>query len=485
MLRTFEAGQQPRFKFLTNCAVVLLFFGLILDVSLLSSDAIFYFSVPGTVEPVAVRNERFESAFLWASDVQGDPVNISEFKELGHRLNTVKQWVSYVDNARLPDVEREDWTRLINTVVSDLVPFIQHGETEEGAHLDRLRGTFVPGSRGLVIATGKDRFRYACHLVGNIRHVLKSELPIQIAYAGEDDLPRVYRDFIVGLAANVSVFDVTAIFDEDIAGLRDSGWGIKPFAVLGSTFEQAILLDADAIFLQPPEVIFDEHPGYLERGNVLFHDRLLSKGGYKARHDWWEHELSGHNLSDTIKLSKAYNDGYGEEGDSGVVAIDKSRTDVLFGLLHIAWQNTKDVRQKYTYVQGHGDKESWWFGFELTSTAYSMEEHYGSIVGHEVDEEAVCGFTIAHVDHKRKLLWYNGSLLKNKREDLSEFDVPFEWMIDGEWEKGTNKEDLSCMFDAPVHAIDNVSVIVITQSVERAMRIDRSLNQTIPGLITW
>ena len=41
-------------------------------------------------------------------------------------------------------------------------------------------------------------------------------------------------------------------------------------------------------------------------------------------------------------------EGYAEEGDSGVVVADKSRLGVLIGLLHIAWQNTRDVREAYT-----------------------------------------------------------------------------------------------------------------------------------------
>jgi len=39
------------------------------------------------------------------------------------------------------------------------------------------------------------------------------------------------------------------------------------------------------------------------------------------------------------------------------------------------------------------------------------------------------------------LLWFNGSLLKNKEIDSLEFDVPTEWMIDGTWEKGATKQD--------------------------------------------
>jgi alpha 1,3-mannosyltransferase len=53
----------------------------------------------------------------------------------------------------------------------------------------------------------------------------------------------------------------------------------------------------------------------------------------------------------------------------------------------------------------------------------------------------VCSFISAPVDEKDKLLWYNGSLLKDKAVDSTTFEVPKEWMIDEKWEKG-GKQDI-------------------------------------------
>ncbi|EXJ78840.1 hypothetical protein A1O1_09242 [Capronia coronata CBS 617.96] len=292
---------------------------------------------------------------------------------MGQRLKTLKEWITHTENSDLTPAQNEEWSNLIEGVALALVPFIRTRHSHGTGGLKKLRDSFVPGSKGLVVTTGKQRFRYACHLVTSLRHVLQSQLPIQIAYSGEEDLPREYRDFITSLASNVSTFDVTAIFDDDILDLPHGGWAVKAFALLGSTFEQVILLDADDFFLQQPDVIFDEDPRYNETGTMLFHDRLLWQGAYPERHAWWEQQLAGMGLSETTKQSKVYIESYAEECDSGVVAADKSRLDVFIGLLHIAWQNTRDVRDSYTYRQGHGDKESWWFGFELTGTAYSME----------------------------------------------------------------------------------------------------------------
>lgn len=50
---------------------------------------------------------------------------------------------------------------------------------------------------GIVITTGKEGgFRWAIHQIVALRRVLNTTLPIEIFYAGDDDLPEPYRNFI-------------------------------------------------------------------------------------------------------------------------------------------------------------------------------------------------------------------------------------------------------------------------------------------------
>ena len=102
------------------------------------------------------------------------------------------------------------------------------------------------------------------------------------------------------------------------------------------------------------------------------------------------------------------------------------------------------------------------------------------MIGHtsaaiEAGESKVCGFTIAHTDEADKLLWYNGSLLKNKAVNESEFDVPDYWMVDGVWEKGATKSDLSCMRDGVVRAVKQSEKRIIQDSVKAAKKIDEQI----------
>jgi alpha 1,3-mannosyltransferase len=70
-----------------------------------------------------------------------------------------------------------------------------------------------------------------------------------------------------------------------------------------------------------------------------------------------------------------------EEYNSDLMALDKSRLSILLEIVHAYWQNTKEVRDDWTYEIGYGDIRSWWFGLEFVSAEYSLESHYGSMIG--------------------------------------------------------------------------------------------------------
>ena len=71
-----------------------------------------------------------------------------------------------------------------------------------------LRKNIIPGSRGIVITSGRSHFRYALNLIGSIRKVLRSKLPIQVMYAGNDDLPSDHRDILTSMFRDVETLDL-------------------------------------------------------------------------------------------------------------------------------------------------------------------------------------------------------------------------------------------------------------------------------------
>jgi alpha 1,3-mannosyltransferase len=409
--------------------------------------------------------------------IQSTPSD-AEFGAMGIRTENLYNWLFKAEQLR-PHLTSKENTELqfqLEYATVNTFPFLK--KDGELLPFSRLRNHILPGSRGIVIAAGHSHFRYLCHLLLNLRTVLKSQLPIQIVYAGDEDLPAKYRDVLTSLFPYVETLDIFSVFNDEGLDLVHGTWAIKPFALLASKFEHVIGIDADAVFLQQPEILLNQQ-AFTSRGALLFHDRLLWQNVFKDRAIWWHKQMdeAGRRTpSDTLQHSKVWMEGYAEEGDSGVVALDKSRLPVFMGLLNIAWQNTKTVREKWTYKQTYGDKESWWFGFELSGVPFAFEKHYGSIMG-DVDESGklVCSFSIAHLDEKDKLLWYNGSLLKNKAINLTEFLIPKSWMTDGEWLKGASKQDKSCMRGSDVRSIDPEMVEVISRSVDEAKKFDKTL----------
>ncbi|KAG5809967.1 hypothetical protein H9Q74_007267 [Fusarium xylarioides] len=341
---------------------------------------------------------------------------------------------------------------------------------------------------GIVIPTGEKTLRFACHLIAALTRVHKTSLPIQVVYAGDDDLSAAGRKKIQEAADGVKIemLDVLTVFDDSTLKLADGGWAIKPFAALASRFEKVILLDADAVFFQDPRRLLRQDR-FKETGVLLFHDRLLWKNGFADRQDWW-HDQIKHPSPETEK-SLVWTERYSEEGDSGIVVVDKSRLDVLLGLLHIGWQNSERVRNEVTYKITYGDKESWWIGFEATGSKYAFSSHYGGIVGwlgpkkaeldaeKKKDEEVrVCSFVIAHVDQSEKLLWYNGGLLKNKAVNQTEFEVPTHWMIDQTWHKGGSKQSMSCMVGTKASALTSGEKDVLAKSINVAKDMDEKFH---------
>lgn len=411
---------------------------------------------------------------------QTNPIK-EQFGERGQRAVALKKWLSL--SARVDGSAKKRVDEAIELAAPSIFPFLANPPGGSATPLRSLRERYVSGSRGIVVPVGEKNLRMACHLIASLLHAHGTDLTVEIAYAGDSDMSPEKRKLMLDLFpdSDVRFLDVLSIFNDSTLELAKGGWAIKPFAVLASSFSEVILADADTVFLQKPEVLFAQ-PGYIAKGALFFHDRLIDKGRYKARTEWWKAQVV--HPSPEVEKSLAWTEGYAEEGDSGVVVVDKSRLGVWIGLLHAAWQNSKAVREKVTYKVTYGDKETWWFGMELTEGPYEFERYYGGIAGWQGDRNGVidlnnsnkkdigvCSYVIAHVDAGDKLLWYNGSLLKNKVKDQEAFLVPTHWMVNGTWEKG-NKGVFSCMRGGRAVELTGEERGVVEKAVEEAKRVD-------------
>lgn len=125
------------------------------------------------------------------------------------------------------------------------------------------------GGRGIVICGGGSRYFTNAWVTIHLLRQFGCQLPIQLWYLGEREMDaRMIR-----LVAELDVQCVDALAQrKDFPCRLLGGWELKCFAVLHSSYEQVLLLDADNMPVANPEYLFDE-PAYRQSGAVFWPDR--------------------------------------------------------------------------------------------------------------------------------------------------------------------------------------------------------------------
>lgn len=292
--------------------------------------------------------------------------------------------------------------------------------------------------RGIVITTGDNFAPLAANSINALR-VLGCDLPIEVFHHGSSDLSPKWITHFNGMK-NVRTVDINSVFD--MARLDVPRWAIKSFAVLGSSFTENVVLDADAVLLANPEDLFASQ-GYAETGTLFFTDRTM--WGYQARNmtTFLEGSFLGP-TSDACKSTKLYRREGNYQLKTGLILIDKSRH--LFGLLATCRLNSNpDSERLRKYV--HADKEFFWIGMELVEEPYYfMPTPCGSIGVPSTNEKSktaqICGRQ-AHFGTDGALLWFNDGLCVNKGK--GEFELAQLTHYVKETSEGAGAYDGACL----------------------------------------
>ncbi|KAJ3093690.1 hypothetical protein HK100_006486 [Physocladia obscura] len=300
--------------------------------------------------------------------------------------------------------------------------------------------------RGILLSTGRGHFELAVHAIVSLRSVLNCNLPIEVHHMGPNDLD---SEMIKAFNAmpNVKTVDVWDYWGEEARSL--GGWAIKPFALLASSFNQVMFLDADAVFLQNPEVLFTKSDIFKKYGQLFYHDRTIT--GYDDCYKWFNGFIP--HVSKYTNTLRFQNRQTVHEMESGVIVIDKTRPEVLHALLATAKMNSKVERDGITYHLMHGDKESYWMSWELARVPYKFSRSYGGTIGYKNERDAVCG-GLFHTDEYLKPLWWNGGVVANKHADKQTGYMKYEYLayddegkdISWEWETPTTPFCLKAKF---------------------------------------
>ena len=190
---------------------------------------------------------------------------------------------------------------------------------------------FYHGGRGIVFSAGND---YALCLVTSITLIrsLGCQLPIEVMYLGDDDLSSENQRRLERLPG-VITRDIRQMVDDK--GWQLKGWAGKPWAILLSSFREVIFIDADALFFQNPEELFQD-PDYAQTGALFFHDRLMME---ESKRDWLKKTLP-EPISAKARQSRFWTGQSAHMQESGVVLVDKWKH--FISLLLVARMNGPD-----------------------------------------------------------------------------------------------------------------------------------------------
>ena len=298
--------------------------------------------------------------------------------------------------------------------------------------------------RGLVVPAGR-QFFYFAYQTFKVLKLHGFSLPIEVFTIGDEFEPW-QRDVLLTEFDNIKILDVTEFFDNEKADIV--GWAVKPFAALASSFEEIMLMDADAMFLSNPEILFQD-PEYIKTGTLFFLDRTMlpnkDRTGFVT-------ELMPRPMSEEVKNTRFWNKLSYHEMESGIVLLNTAI--VLDGLLAVCSLNANPIREQ-VYKNIHGDKETFWLGFAMINKKYHFNPFRAAAVGNLRDGN-VCG-KILHFDHRGLPLWWNSGLKYRRSFGLyPEFEELHYWSIENWWRFECNMDTDVFKFDEQTDHLINV-----------------------------
>jgi alpha 1,2-mannosyltransferase len=183
-------------------------------------------------------------------------------------------------------------------------------------------------------------------------------LPVEIYYVGDeevskDDRRKFHREF----GDSVTFVDATS-FNLGVTPRALQGFEIKPYALVLSTFDDILFLDADCAPLKNPEYLFDE-PEYLRHGNLFWPDYGIN--AKLLRPSW---------ITNASQFPKGF------ETESGQFVVNKTRC--LVGIVY-AWLLNK--HQKFFYRHYYGDKDLFRLGFVMANIPFYQIPYPPGILG--------------------------------------------------------------------------------------------------------
>ncbi|KAJ5715141.1 uncharacterized protein N7483_012322 [Penicillium malachiteum] len=252
---------------------------------------------------------------------------------------------------------------------------------------------YVSGTRGLVSTAGGS---YLPVLVISLRMLRRtgSTLPMEVFLANESEYEEYICDTVLP-SLNASCVVLSHIMDVSLTKIET--YQLKIFAMIFSSFEEILFLDADAFPLERPELLFESKP-FLGTYMVTWPD-------------FWASSTSPlfYEIADTYTLPKNFQ----QSTESGEILISKkthSRT-LLLATYYNYWGPTHFYPLLSQGAAGQGDKETFIAAAIVMTDSYYQVSEPICALGHRKEGGGMAGSAMAQFNPihdynlTRKGLW--------------------------------------------------------------------------------
>lgn len=208
-------------------------------------------------------------------------------------------------------------------------------------------------SQGVVTIAERDNLHATVELVTTLRYSFKDDVPIEIFYYGNDDLPDLI-DNALSMMPGVRTIDLSSIslFGEaDFDGMllanmtHKRSSALQALALLSSSFDEMVYAAPGTVFLQRPlEMLKDQ--GYRSTGTLFFHGLNTAQLADSNRFlNFLRQQFDQGQPTSDLASSPFYNFGINSQQDPRVLVLDKSRAGVFASLLLNIWLHSPPVRE--------------------------------------------------------------------------------------------------------------------------------------------
>ncbi|CAK0732562.1 hypothetical protein CVIRNUC_000148 [Coccomyxa viridis] len=167
--------------------------------------------------------------------------------------------------------EREQLTKGKQSIDA-FVRTLQHNSSAANAAEGRRRGIVYP-------AGGTKQLVNAWVSIAIVRQRFKCQLPIELFYDGESEMPPSFRNLFQSEFAGLSLIDVSKVKlpKHHRQNISIKSYVIKAAALYATSFDEVLMLDSDNTPLVDPTTLFEE-PSYLATGNAFWPDFATNTG---------------------------------------------------------------------------------------------------------------------------------------------------------------------------------------------------------------